>query len=138
MIINSVFYKIDKPIGRVEFLLYTILLFIIKSGIKFSYRFLFPYVNNKEVLVWSLNILFAIFVFGFIYLTYITVSKRFWSITQNKKIALITTAIVYIIALSSVFFYKPLLIIWYIFGLLMYILPSRKQEISAGEEDNAQ
>jgi uncharacterized membrane protein YhaH (DUF805 family) len=123
--INSKIYKLDMPIGRIEFFIYTLILFVIKLGIKFSYQYSIKYANTNTSIQTGIKILFAIVILCFVYLTLITIAKRLWSIMQNKKASVITAAIFYITALSSVFF-SPLLIIWYAFVLSMYIIPPQK------------
>ncbi len=129
--IHSRIYKLDMPIGRIEFFIYTLILFAIKSGIKFGYQYSIKYADTNASIQTGIKILFAIVILCFVYLTLITIAKRLWSIMQNKKASVITAAILYTTALSSIFF-SPLLIIWYAFVLSMYIIPP--QEVKTVEE----
>lgn len=134
-LINSFFYKPDKPIGRVEFLLYIVCFAIIKLVVLYIYTLFHKYSGLFFVFLGE-NLFSLVMLVLLFYLEFITYMKRFWSITLNKKDALIYTSVLFGLLLLSGLL-KPLKYIVGLVGLVLLIIAPKtgNEEVSTEKED---
>lgn len=128
---SSVFYKFDKPIGRLEFLFCSFCLFVFRIIVTL-------FVKNLESIGLSqiiLSIIVLVCVGIFLYLTFAIYMKRFWSITLDKKQAYIYTIILFLLMFIS-YKYQSLRPLKSVVGLIALTLLIIRPRVPKMEEQS--
>ncbi len=119
--------KLDMPIGKLNFFVNSIILFLLHLlGIGLYYVLYFITGGPKAILALLCSFIVIIGI-PLLYLNFINYAKRLWDITDSKKLALIINTIWFIIS-GICIFVCPILIVTVYLILIFYPGKHTEQE----------